>query len=170
MKRNAVAQLGRRLREAFALNAASPCKSSLTSTMGTELTKRPKWGDHLVGEEARVAARSFFSVPHNSDEALRFIHVRHLFLPDNSQPACRSVFFEGRLQQYGRHVGVVFVRLDCLPSPHGSSERQAHFGRETDRDPARSCGSWEMALPFMCTPHCFRRGQRVGSCSCRVTS
>ncbi len=100
--------------------------------MRPQLTQRPKWEidrllDGLTGKAVRLAAKSFSPVPRNRDTPCLLIPVRHLFLPDNSQPASLPVFFEGRLLQYERRIGVVFARLDSPASPDGASEGMLSF-------------------------------------------
>ncbi|MBI5385638.1 MAG: hypothetical protein HZA90_13250 [Verrucomicrobia bacterium] len=92
--------------------------------MSTHHTQRKKWDvdrllEGLIGEQVRVAAKSFAPPPPPGTATLRFAPVRDLFLPDNTQPAGLPVFFEGRLLEFERQIGVVFVRLD---SPCSSPE------------------------------------------------
>jgi len=104
--------------------------------MSTRTTQRPRWDidrllDGLTGEAVRVAAKSFSPVPLNGATPRRFMPVRDLFLPDNSQPASVPVFFEGRLFQFERQIGVVSVHLDAPPWPHGASEGMLNFRGKT---------------------------------------
>ena len=104
--------------------------------MSTQTTQRPRWDiahllDGLTGKAVRVAAKSFSPVPPNGDAPRRFMPVRDLFLPDNSQPASLPVFFEGRLLQFERQIGVVSVHLDSPESPDGASEGLLNFRGET---------------------------------------
>ena len=85
-------------------------------TMSVEPTLRPKWEidralEVLLGCDIRVAAQAF--CPAGGTGPQQFRPVRSLFLPDNSQPDSLPVFFEGRLRQFERSVGVVTVWLDA---------------------------------------------------------
>ena len=100
--------------------------------MNTHHHHRPKWVidqtlDRLIGEEVRVAAKSFSPPSRNGHPPLRFLPVRDLYLPDNSQPAGRPVFFEGRLLEFERQIGVVFVRLDAPAAVAASPEGAVLF-------------------------------------------
>ena len=53
--------------------------------------------------------------------------MRDLYLPDNSQPAGLPVFFEGRLCEFERRIGVVVVRLDAPAAADAASEGPALF-------------------------------------------
>lgn len=86
--------------------------------MEPETKQRPRWEidrllGRLVGEDVRVAARSFAPYRATIARPIRFMPVGDLFLPDNSQPRGVPVFFEGRLDQYERHVGVIHAHLEA---------------------------------------------------------
>jgi hypothetical protein len=120
--------------------------------MNTPLNHRPRWDiDHtlegLTGHDIRAAAKAFSPTPRNGEVPLRFIPVRDLFLPDNSQPAGLPVFFEGRLQHFERQIGVVFVRLDAPASVAASSEGTVFF-RGHAAVILRGPAVLELAFPF----------------------
>jgi len=78
---------------------------------------RPQWDidrclERLIGYDVRVAAEAFFPVRWNGEVLPAPIQVRDLVLSDNSQPGALPVFFEGRLCQFERRIGVVSVHLD----------------------------------------------------------
>jgi len=100
--------------------------------MDTQPNHRPQWEidrtlERLRGEDVRVVAKSFSPLPRNGETPLRFLPVRDLYLPDNSQPAGRPVFFEGRLREFERQIGVVFVRLEAPASVAASAEGPVLF-------------------------------------------
>ncbi len=100
--------------------------------MKTERTSRPLWEidrrlHALIGAEMRVAAKSFAPVTRNEERPRHFVSVRNLYLPDNSQPAGRPVFFEGRLRCFERQIGVVFVWLDAPTAPDQTAEGAVCF-------------------------------------------
>ena len=95
-------------------------------------THRPKWEidsllDRLVGQEVRVVANSFSPGPANRERPRRFIPVRELFLPDNTQPSSLPVYFEGRLEKHWRRIGVVYAYLDVPRTYEGTPEGTAPF-------------------------------------------
>ena len=120
--------------------------------MNTQLNHRPQWDvdrmlERLRGENVRVAAKSFAPPAHPGIAPLRFIPVRDLFLPDNSQPAGRPVFFEGRLVEFERQIGVVWVRLDAPRAVETAPEGEVCFRGQAAvilRGPAVV----ELAAPF----------------------
>ena len=96
------------------------------------LPQRSKWDidralEALIGLDIRVAARSFSPAPWNPERPKPFIPVRNLILPDNTQPSSLQVFFEGKLQQFCRQVGVVYVYLEPLSVPDTAAEGTAPF-------------------------------------------
>src|SRR5439155_1388011 len=102
--------------------------------MDPKLTPRPEWEidrilGRLVGEEVRVAARSFCPPHWNAHHSLRFIPVRSLYLPDNRQPDGLPVFFEGRLAQFERHIALVTVCLEAPTSSDGTLNGVVYFRR-----------------------------------------
>jgi hypothetical protein len=95
--------------------------------MRAETIQRPKWEidhilDGLLGQNVRVAAKAFSPPPSDGCRNPRFRPVRDLFLPDNSRPAGLPVYFEGRLLDFERQVGVVRVRLDSPASSNGCGD------------------------------------------------
>lgn len=88
---------------------------------------RPQWGidrllDRLVGRPMRVAAEWFSPVRWDGRSLPEWVRVADLFLPDNSRPGPLTVFFEGRLRQFVRRIGVVFVTLDALDTPESTAD------------------------------------------------
>ena len=105
---------------------------SITPMMNTPLNHRPSWDvdrmlERLRGEAVRVAAKSFSPPSRIGDASLRFRPVRELFLPDNTQPAGLPVFFEGRLLEFERQIGVVCVRLEAPLLPTRAPDGLAYF-------------------------------------------
>ena len=100
-----------------------------------------------MGEEVRVAAKSFAPPARPGVAPLRFLAVRDLYLPDNTQPAGLPVFFEGRLVQFARQIAVVCVRLAASLLPGRASYGLAFFRGQAVailRGPA----VLELAFPF----------------------
>ena len=120
--------------------------------MSTTSTQKPTWRidqklNALIGEDVRVAAKSFSPAIQTGGAPPRFIPVGDLFLPDNSQPAGLPVFFEGRLRKFERQIGVVVAWLDSPALPDGAAEGPAFFRGKTAvmlRGPAVV----ELAWPF----------------------
>jgi hypothetical protein len=103
-----------------------------TQAMKPEEQTRPKWDidrllENLVGQDIRVAARAFLPPRQDHNLAGRFRLVRDLYLPDNTRPAGLPVIFEGRLQQFERRIGVVFVGLESSVASERASEGKAFF-------------------------------------------
>ena len=112
--------------------ATFPRTSAITQVMNTHHNHRPPWEvdlrlERLRGEDVRVAAKSFSPSPCHGHAPLRLLPVRDLYLPDNSQPAGRPVFFEGRLLEFERQIGVVFVQLDAPTACAASAEGPVLF-------------------------------------------
>ena len=100
--------------------------------MALELEHRPPWKidillDGLIGQDVRVAAKSFSPGSCAGNAPPRFIPVRNLFLPDNSQPGRWPVFCEGRRRQFERQTGVVWVQLEAPASPGSTPEGLVFF-------------------------------------------
>jgi hypothetical protein len=120
--------------------------------MNTPLTARPQWDIDrllagLIDANVRVAAKAFSPMPRNGKAAGRFVPVRNLYLPDNSRADGLPVFFEGRLGEFDRQIGVVFARLDAPTATDAASEGQVLFRGKTAvilRGPALV----ELAFPF----------------------
>ena len=120
--------------------------------MNPPLNHRPPWEvdrrlERLRGENVRVAAKSFSPSPCHGHAPLRFLPVRDLYLPDNSQPAGRPVFFEGRLLEFERQIGVVFVQLDA-PTACAASAQGAVLFRGQAAVILRGPAVVELAFPF----------------------
>jgi len=120
--------------------------------MSTELSQRPQWAidrrlDSLIGADVRVAARAFSPVPWTGRKPPRMLPVRDLFLPDNSQPAGRPVFFEGRLRHFERQIGVVLLGMAAPASPNWTTEGHVFF-RGTTVVILRGPAVVELAFPF----------------------
>jgi hypothetical protein len=84
--------------------------------MSPETSQRPQWGidrilDNLTGRNVRALARAFAPITPANGKTLHMIAVRSLYLPDNSQPGSLPVFFEGKLLNFERRIGVVRLRL-----------------------------------------------------------
>ena len=120
--------------------------------MNTQHNRRQQWEidrtlERLRGEDVRVVAKSFSPPTRNGHPPLRFLPVRDLYLPDNSQPAGRPVFFEGRLLEFERQIGVVFVRLDA-PAAVAASPEGAVLFRGKAAVILRGPAVLELAFPF----------------------
>ena len=120
--------------------------------MNTQQNHRPPWEvdrhlERLRGENVRVAAKSFSPAPGHGHAPLRLLPVRDLYLPDNSQPAGRPVFFEGRLLEFERQIGVVFVRLEA-PTACAASAQGAVLFRGQAAVILRGPAVLELAFPF----------------------
>ena len=100
--------------------------------MNNALLHRPEWEidkrlQSLLGENVRVAAESFSPLRWNGEALPEMIRSADIILPDNSQPAGLPVLFEGKLQQFERRVGVVYVRLNSPSVSHESAQGWIHF-------------------------------------------
>lgn len=80
-----------------------------------------------MGEQIRVAAEAFSPARWDGTTEPRLIPTRNLVLPDNSRTDGLPVYFEGRLQQFARRVGVVYVCLESPPSVEHSVDGIVHF-------------------------------------------
>ena len=120
--------------------------------MALEPIRRQKWAidralDGLISADIRVAAKAFSPTRWTGEEAARLLPVRQLILPDNSQPDGLPVFFEGRLRQFERQIGVVFAWLDPPTTQEETAEGVVCFRGQTTvivRGPALV----ELAFPF----------------------
>lgn len=87
----------------------------------TETTTRPVWEierilQSCVGAHIRVGAHAFAPIGDNPQMPSRLIPTNRLILPDNTDIDGQPVYFEGRLEQFTRRIGVVHVQLaapDC---------------------------------------------------------
>ena len=89
--------------------------------MDVELGHKPQWEidgllEGLINHDVRVAAESFAPANWNGKTPTYFIPTRDLVLPDNSRASGLPVYFEGRLKQFTRKIGVVYVHLES-PTP-----------------------------------------------------
>ncbi len=95
-------------------------------------TARPEWDIDrvlaaLVGCDVRVAAEAFAPIGADGQPSPAFIGVQDLLLPDNTRPEGRPVFFEGKLRQFTRQIGVVHVWLDAPSGPTASAQGVIYF-------------------------------------------
>ena len=81
-----------------------------------ENTAKPTWEidrvlQSLVGAQIRVGAEAF--APFSPGQAIqgRLTPASQLILPDNTPVDGLPVFFEGRLEQFSRQIGLVRVQL-----------------------------------------------------------
>ena len=89
--------------------------------MDMPLSHKPQWEidgilEGLINHGVRVAAESFAPANWNGKTPTCFIPTRDLVLPDNSRASGLPVYFEGRLKQFDRKIGVVYVHLES-PAP-----------------------------------------------------
>ena len=120
--------------------------------MAPDLTARHEWEIDrilagLIGEEVRVAAKSFSPMRWTGESRFDFVAVRSLYLPDNSQPTSLPVFFEGRLECFAREVGVVLACIGASRCAEGAVDGSIYFRGSTAvllRGPAIV----ELASPF----------------------
>src|SRR5262249_22047907 len=84
----------------------------------------------LLGANVRLCV-DYFSPPRWNGELNHLISTRSLFLPDNSQPAVLSVFFEGKLVDFRRQIGVVYASLEPLCLSDDPAEGIVHFRGNT---------------------------------------
>lgn len=106
--------------------------TGLFATMSSEISHRPAWPidrvlGALVGQHVRVAAESFSPAGKNGQRPHVFVSPRQLVLPDNTSAAGLPLYFEGRLRQFVREVGVVHVELDSPASADESVEGFTYF-------------------------------------------
>lgn len=99
----------------------------METTHTTELPARKQWDidrrlEPMVGRDVRVAVDAFSPVCWNGEGLPTLSPVRDLILPDNSQVGVLPVFFEGRLRQFERRIGVVYAALDAPTSADSSTE------------------------------------------------
>ena len=100
--------------------------------MITSPAQRPEWAidrvlTGLIGETIRVAAESFTPLRADGVAWPHAIACASLLLPDNSQPSGLPVFFEGKLLDFERQVGVVLVRLGALELAHPTAQGLVYF-------------------------------------------
>ncbi|MBE7503075.1 MAG: hypothetical protein HS113_22885 [Verrucomicrobiales bacterium] len=100
--------------------------------MSVHRTSRQPWPLDLllarfVGDDVRVAGKAFAPGLPTAGRPLRFLQVADLILPDGGQPGAVPVFFEGRLREFERRVGVVVVSLDALAGRNTAPEGWVQF-------------------------------------------
>lgn len=88
--------------------------------MNPTSTSRPLWPidqvlERLVGAPIRLAAESFIPIRWDGEPMEKRIGTRELILPDQTQPGPLPVYFEGRLREFTRQIGVVDAWLDAVP-------------------------------------------------------
>lgn len=120
--------------------------------MNPNLSHRSKWQidqilDHLLGEQVRVAAESFYPVKANGEVSPQAIAARELILPDNSSARLLPVYFEGQLRQFVRRIGVVEVTLAAPIATQASVEGIVHF-RDQPAVILRGPAVVRLAYPF----------------------
>jgi len=120
--------------------------------MTLQRTQRLQWEidrilSNLVGQDVRVAAKAFSPARWDGTALPCFIPVARLLLPDNTQPAGLPVFFEGRLLEFERQIGVVCVRLEAPLLPTRAPDGLAYF---RGKSVVILCGPAvvELAFPF----------------------
>ena len=83
--------------------------------MSATMIPRPQWKidqilQGLIGVDVRVAAESFSPVSRNR-QTKQIIDASNLILPDNHRAAGLPIYLEGRLEEFQRRIGLVYVRL-----------------------------------------------------------
>ena len=124
----------------------------MNRTSTSEQPTRPKWEiderlERMISHDIRVAAESFSPVRWNGEAVPMLVPVRSLILPDNTQVGVLPVFFEGRLRQFERRIGVVCVSLDAPTLVEASVEGVVAYrgaAAVVVRGPATVC----LAYPF----------------------
>lgn len=91
---------------------------------------RPEWDidrrlRSLLGEQVRVFADAFSLESRHSGTPLR--DTRSLVLPDGSRAEGDKVFFEGKLEDFWRMAGVVFVQLGNREIDDPAPESRVNF-------------------------------------------
>lgn len=80
------------------------------------ITEKPTWEidrtlQSLVGAQIRVGAEAFTPFAQGRSIQERLTPASQLILPDNTPGDGQPVFFEGRLEQFSRQIGLVRVQL-----------------------------------------------------------
>jgi hypothetical protein len=117
---------------------------------------RPQWDidrllARLAGSPVRVAAEWFSPVCWDGRSLPEFVRVADLILPDNSRPGPLPVFFEGRLRQFDRRIGVVFVTLDAPDIQERTADGVVRF-RGTVAVVLQGPATVRLAFPFRVEP------------------
>ncbi|HEY9171386.1 MAG TPA: hypothetical protein VI136_03780 [Verrucomicrobiae bacterium] len=94
--------------------------------------QRPQWEidrilESLLGQNIRVAAESFSPARWEGAPPGHFITPREFVLPDNTNAGGLPFYVEGRLRQFNRQIGVVFVDLEMPTLAVDSSEGMVSF-------------------------------------------
>ena len=81
-----------------------------------EITAKPTWEidrvlQNLVGAQIRVGAETFAPFAQGRSVQERLTPASQLILPNNTPVDGQPVFFEGRLDQFSRQIGLVRVQL-----------------------------------------------------------
>ena len=81
-----------------------------------EIAAKPAWEidrilQSLVGAQIRVGAEAFAPFAQGRAIQERLTSASQLILPDNTPVDGQPVFFEGRLEQFSRQIGLVRVQL-----------------------------------------------------------
>lgn len=119
----------------------------------SEQTQRPKWQidlvlERLLSQQVRVAGESFRPPRWDGEPMERWIPVSTLVLPTNQTPEGLRVFFEGRLESFVRHVGVVEVTLAAPSAPQMSEDGIVAF-RGTSAVILHGPATVRLAFPFV---------------------
>jgi hypothetical protein len=117
--------------------------------MSPTVNHRPKWQidevlEGLIGQDIRVAVESFS--PSGSSPRI-FVASRNLVLPDNSRVDGLPLYFEGKLHQFVREIGVVHVDLEAPASQEHCAEGIVCF-RGTTAAVLRGPATVRLAHPF----------------------
>ena len=104
--------------------------------MSPEVQHRRTWPidavlEKLRGENVRVAAQAFAPDYGRKYPQKHVFTARDLILPDGSAAAGLPLFFEGRLQEFVREIGVVWVHLDSLATAESSAQGILGFRGQT---------------------------------------
>ena len=147
--------------------------------MGSHPIQRPRWTiderlERLTGADVRIAVEAFSTVRWDGQIPNTLTPVNQLILPNNRPAADLPVYFEGRLQQFVRRIGVVYVWLEAPGFSEESVDGMVYFrGRtaailrgpaivqlacpfQVERLPADTCNYWrdlqfpraQFELPF----------------------
>lgn len=117
---------------------------------------KPQWEidrllARLVGRPIRVAAEWFSAVQWDGRSMPEFVRVADLILPDHSRSGPLPVFFEGRLRQFDRRIGVVFVTLNAPSLPERTADGLVQF-RGAAAVVLRGPATVRLSFPFRVEP------------------
>ena len=124
--------------------------------MSPETNQRPRWDidrilENLTGRNVRALARAFAPTTPANGKPPQMIAARSLYLPDNSQPDSLPVFFEGKLLNFERRIGVVRLRLGPPESVETACDGIEPF-RGSAAVIVRGPALVELAFPFHVEP------------------